>query len=306
MAALSALATRKTFKYPLFDYVCQMKNDQLPTYQDILKSLLYKKKQLTISNAGKHPSITQICSDLANDIVRIYMSASIPTVSIQRIVASIKHYHSKYQNLIKPYKSSCNKRSYQDKVKIFMEQSKQLFDVASCKCVDFSSCKCIRDKKVSKAEQPFLIDQKNERKLFIGSIDKVETNIIMRREARKRKKDLATPPKPSTSKVILPRNESFTSCASLTSDEEFEPPKTSRKRICTQKDTTKCSQKSNEGKSEIKAKSLPLFAEACDRFGVSDRGAAFLSTSLLDDIGIVKTSSSDNIIDRYVNIILGT
>ena len=44
---------------------------------------------------------------------------------------------------------------------------------------------------------------------------------------------------------------------------------------------------------------LPYFAEACDRVGISDREAALLSTSLLDDLGVMQQNYFEkNIIDR--------
>lgn len=41
---MAALSIRKSFQYPLFDYLCEMKNDQFPTYQDILKNLCYTER----------------------------------------------------------------------------------------------------------------------------------------------------------------------------------------------------------------------------------------------------------------------
>ena len=42
----------------------------------------------------------------------------------------------------------------------------------------------------------------------------------------------------------------------------------------------------------LKAKSLPFFAEACDRVGVYDREVFLLSTSLLDVIGFLSVYMS--------------
>lgn len=43
---------------------------------------------------------------------------------------------------------------------------------------------------------------------------------------------------------------------------------------------------------------LQNYAKACDRTGVSDRNAAILATSLLEDLGIIHEDQSNNIIDK--------
>ena len=43
---------------------------------------------------------------------------------------------------------------------------------------------------------------------------------------------------------------------------------------------------------------LPTLAAACDRVGVSDRGAALLASSLLQDIGVVCSNDTSDVIDR--------
>ena len=73
------------------------------------------------------------------------------------------------------------------------------------------------------------------------------------------------------------------------------PAKSSLKRMC---QGATCSVSSPPNYKIFKNKSLSSYAEACDRVGVSDRGAALLSTSLLEDIGFVDTDSPENIIDR--------
>lgn len=74
------------------------------------------------------------------------------------------------------------------KKQMFYEDSlKKLFDIASCKCTSRKVCKCIT--KVPAAEENFLKDQRNDRKMFISSVDKVMTQSIRRSEIRKRKYD---------------------------------------------------------------------------------------------------------------------
>ena len=122
---------------------------------------------------------------------------------------------------------------------------------------------------------------------------------------------------PSTSRsentigLIVSDEDDTLSCesSSTNTDDEFLPAKTSMKRICldtkSKTDVSGEEKKLQKGLVVAKAKSLPFFAEACDRVGVSDRGAALLSTSLLDDFGLIEKNSPDNIIiDRYVLFLL--
>ena len=78
-----------------------------------------------------------ICNQLATDIATIYQRASIPTVSVQRIVKHLQTYHGKYQNIKRSYKSRSESANCKQKVKAFLDESKQLFDFSSCKCVIF-------------------------------------------------------------------------------------------------------------------------------------------------------------------------
>lgn len=80
------------------------------------------------------------------------------------------------------------------------------------------------------------------------------------------------------------------------SDDEFKPPATSFAII---KKKDEASTSTQETALTIrKTKSLPYFAEACDRVGVSDRGAAILSSSLFEDVGLIASNNKQNVIDR--------
>lgn len=56
-----------------------------------------------------------------------------------------------------------------------------LLDIAACRCKTFTDCTCSKKNKVPTLEHAFLKDQRNERKMHIGSIDVVTT-----RKAKKR------------------------------------------------------------------------------------------------------------------------
>ena len=73
-------------------------------------------------------------------------------------------------------------------------------------------------------------------------------------------------------------------------DYEYQPPRTSMKRICSQtvKDIPQSRENDYRQKVITRFKNLPYFAEACNRVCISDRGAALFSTSLLDDLGVMQ------------------
>ena len=48
---------------------------------------------------------------------------------------------------------------------------KQLFDLTSCKFKTFDDCLCNKDQKIPVAKREFIVDQRNDCKLFIGGLE---------------------------------------------------------------------------------------------------------------------------------------
>jgi len=96
--------------------------------------------------------------------------------------------HSNYRNLLKPYKSRHCDPAYNGRFKKFAtEADLQLFDIAICKCINFPSCKCKLQHEVPPAERIFLTDQRNQRKILIGSVDVGTTKkLVLRLKCQKR------------------------------------------------------------------------------------------------------------------------
>lgn len=289
---------------PLFDNICDLKGSQLPTYQDIIKCFLWQQWQLKKESKENVPK-SKISEFIGMKVINIYNSASIPTISIQQINAKIVEYYEKYRKLLKPYKSRKSVPSYLAKLNSFVEHSNSLFEFCACKCVDFDNCSCTKDKKIPVLERNFIIDQRNERKMFLGNIDKIETSKIIKRSQRKisiaeTKVSLSQ----STSRKDDPMSEEDTSSSSelsviISKDEDYVPSSSSVRRINLSKKTCDDSDEglSKSSKSSKKLK-LSSFAEACDRVGVSNRGAALLSSSLMEDITFHNTDSASVIIDK--------
>ena len=310
-----ATAIRGTVAFPLFDRVCDLSDKQLPTHEDIIKCILYRKSKMKNNSGGKDPSIRDICRDVACDVIKIYNKASIHPLSDIRILRLLQNYYDEYKKLTKCYNNRVKVQSYIDKLSVFLDHSKKLFDFSHCKCDSFDSCTCDKDKKIPIIERSFLLDQRSDRKLYIGSQDLKESGKLQKREARKRRHEELSLPSTSRSEnrielIVSDENDTLTyESSSTNTDDEFLPAKTSMKRICldteSKTDVSGEEKKLQKGLVVAKAKSLPFFAEACDRVGVSDRGAALLSNLLLDDFELVQKNCPDDIIiNRYVLFLL--
>ena len=85
---------------------------------------------------------------------------------------------------MKSYKAHCNEENYSEKINSFLDKSKKLFDFSSCKCADIYLCSCPKDKKVPGIERT-LLDQRNERQIFIGPVDIATSNKLSKRANRR-------------------------------------------------------------------------------------------------------------------------
>jgi len=54
----------------------------------------------------------------------------------------------------------------------FQRSLNDIFDISHCQCKEFSLCNCAKEKRVPRAKQEFLKDQQNNRKMYIGGVDK--------------------------------------------------------------------------------------------------------------------------------------
>jgi hypothetical protein len=243
------------------------------------------------------PSLRVSTTSVADKIIEIYTAESIPTICRKTIIDKIESYHSKYRKLLKSRTSTRNKRSYDLKLETFVKDSERIFEVAACKCAaELRTCTCPRDKKIPEIEQEFIRDQRNERKMFIGGVDIKHNIILNKREERRHRNEINA--KPSTSSfnesVTLPSSDDdeSSSATNISPNEVLYTPPTYHY------DNITGIEREAKKKKKVENKLFTSFSQACDRVGVSDRGAALLSTSILEDIGVVTKSDSSEIIDR--------
>ena len=113
---------------------------------------------------------SEIVAEVATSVMDICIKSSIPTVSIRRVQQKIESVHQKLRTILK------RKGETKDSaVLVAKQESLSLFDIAACNCLDLISCTCPRESKVPELERDFLLDQRNERKMVIGSLDKETT-----------------------------------------------------------------------------------------------------------------------------------
>ena len=190
---------------------------------------------------------------------KYWISASIPVVSIKRVKDMLNKHIILYQKLNKDYNKCSEKLVFKEKLQNFKRKTSKIFYIASCKCDPIENCVCPRYNKVPVEEVTFLKDQRCNRKMMIGPLDKNKTSRNKKIfEINFRKINLASSSKRSTSQVELDTSDSNAHSESDTADTSFvlEGPKQDLSRSNTM--------------------SLPTVAEICDRTKISDRNAALI------------------------------
>lgn len=273
--------TRKDLRCPLFGDPIKFSDNMLPTYCDVIKHYLWIRNEMLELNNGKDPSVKDLCEMIASDIEAIWSKASIPTITHQQVVSRLILYYQKYKNVKKLRNDSKKQIFYQDSIN-------KLFDIATCKCISRELCKCVT--KVPAAEEKFLKDQRNERKMYIGSMDKVTTQSMRRREIRKRKyEEFAAKcndiPSTSSSAPAIVWTSDSSSAETSDEDDEFRTAEV----VVSKPSLTKTQQMRDK---------LKNLATTCDRTGVSDRSAALIVNAALHDLNFISTEDSVKVIDR--------
>ncbi|CAH0552762.1 unnamed protein product [Brassicogethes aeneus] len=254
----------------------------LPTFKDAMLHYFWIRNEIK-SNTRSDPSVKIISEKLAQTIIQIWETSSIPTVSKTRVEQKIRSYHDKYQSLMKSYKQRKNVPSYKSKLAKFEEDSKQLFDIAACKC-DFAHCICDK-KKVPLREQSFLSDQRKNRKMVIGSVDIPLSKKILQKIARKTLEDARLHAAVTADPVIKNLQVSSTAL-------QPEPGTSSQHKILDHLDNIKSTS------SKQMRVALPSLAKTSDRYRLSDRAAADIASSVLEDIGIINSENISQAIDK--------
>ena len=202
---------------------------------------------------------------------------------------------------MKNIKSRGKEAKFQNKLKELARIAQAtLFDVCACKCSDFNEYSCEKSRKVPIKERHFLIDQRGSRMLFIGEVDKKETERLSenfnRKETEKQRIFRASQNISLATGIDLNHrdldSEEDIACCSKKSEDD---PDFNIKLASDGSTTSPSEQRSTSSQMR---KNLKRFAETCDRFQVRDRAAAALSSALLRDLEIVTSENDQMIIDK--------
>lgn len=157
----STVPNKRTFNVLLFGTVTYLD----PEITNVLPTVLQCFESVRLQSKGqecKEPPSIAIASAVAEKLKIMWRSASLLIMTHKSIVDMILSYHSKYKIIIEPVKS-------RETPFFFMHEC----FFCSSKCATFHECKCPRERKVPEIDWPFIIDQRNDRKMAIVIIDRV-------------------------------------------------------------------------------------------------------------------------------------
>lgn len=298
---------------PVFGTAAPFNRNVLPTYEDIMKQYLYTRQEIKMGGQAKEPTVTEVSAIIITDLEEIWKRASLPTISKERIMERLREYHAKYRKLLKPYKQRQGVATYMSQIEAFRKSAKNIFDIAACKCKTFDNCSCEKSRKVPLKEREFLTDQRSNRTMMMGGVDFTATKQLQERQKRKlRQEELV--------KGYVQNAEESKSKSSNRSTAHVFP----QQALGKQNSKLLLSETRNRLEVEVNSeiiledtpsvspspstsicttstqmrRRLPTLARECDRWGLSDRGAAAISTAVLQDMGIVTEHDASSVIDR--------
>ena len=164
----------------------------LPTLKDVYKGFLYRQNELKLKNGNVLPKFCDVANLVLEDIRKTWVFASLESVLLgkERIIVMIQKLVKRVSDLKAQPKSRLTSPSYVAKLEVLVKEADQLFDVSSCKCTfvlpegmtenDIPcsnkwrtkvSCQCPLEKRVHPRELQFLLDQRGNRSMRIGSLD---------------------------------------------------------------------------------------------------------------------------------------
>lgn len=176
---MESVTTRDSTKHSVLGQPAVLKRNQLPTSADVYRQYDYFLKH------ENYDSVQKRAASVAQEVISIYSTASIPTIDEKSVVNRIKKLLDTVKDLAKYPSSKKTSITYQDSLKSL----ETVFDICTCKCVDSgvlekSQCTCPLLKKIPAAEWSFWLDQKTERRMYIGAVDKKATAKLKKKEMR--------------------------------------------------------------------------------------------------------------------------
>lgn len=302
--SLTKRITRQSFDCPIFGHPRDFLPNILPTHEDVLRCCFEERFVLASKLNNTKVSFSSVSNVVAKKVKYIYEKASIPTVSYYRIIQLINAYYDKYCKLMKSYIRDKEKPNFIKKVEELKKQGTELFDISGCKCEMnlYCSCKttpdlcecpilinctCEKPNKIPVIEHRFIYLQRKYGMGKIGTLDQKETNKLRTRLLRRNNTLKRQPSKPVEDEIketedIDEIQQSFNAEVESNNHDHYKPSCSKKKEFPWQMRLT------------LQSTSLN-----CDRYGVSDRAAAAIASSVLEDIGVISETDTSLVIDRH-------
>lgn len=200
-------------KCPLFGAIKLFDENVLPKNSDVILSFLnvQQEQSVLLEKTKNNISERTICEQVSVEVISLWEKASIPTIKRKSVVDKVAKLHKDYITILKPYKNR-KTNAFMSKIAEYrIKAERTLFDIARCKCNILANCSCPKDSKVPIDERPFLIDQRTNRKMKIGNVDKAASLKILNRKERITKYSVDQKQElenlESSSKIVLARSD---------------------------------------------------------------------------------------------------
>lgn len=234
----------------------------LPSARDVLSYYYYMDCKLKSSK-------------IAEKVVDIWQQYEIPTTSKRTITLKFENILRKFQNLKKYDRSRQGTAQYVDRLKHLQSTLTKLFDIARCKC-SFERCLCSNCDKVPSRMVNFLQDQRTNRRQ--SCVTKLQQQFNCKHETIDSDEQITDVEHLENKENVIDYDDN---------DDEDQDYIIENK---------KCKESGNTNKNNNLK--LKAFSVACDRVGVSDRGAAILASAILDDVGFINATNNNFVIDK--------
>lgn len=227
----------------------------MPTKMDVLRRLFLAYNQNV--EAGKKSSLHSFCRAVSAEIADIWNKTKIPIISGKGIMRKLERLVDDYQ--------ARDKNKGKAKFQRFVDETKNLFDIARCKCIRIpNDCKCLtQNQKIPESEIDFLLDQRGERQRSIGEPIFAAPIVSEATSAVEDRSDA-----PSLSGPVQPTEDESEYRPSVDTESAESIPTPSRREHYSVR------------------RKLTNFALECDRYNVHDRPAAALASAFAKDFAL--------------------
>lgn len=139
--------TRKSTRCPILGELSYIQENKLPKTDEVLRNVLLT--EICNKNNKMRDILSAAINTTADKVQNIWVKASIPTISRQRIIALINKHHVRRRNILKKTKD----KNFDKNATNAQNEWNCLFDVAACKCSNFNACFCMAESKVQYGNQ---------------------------------------------------------------------------------------------------------------------------------------------------------